>query len=339
IPVIDISSPSSETARNILNAASTFGFVFVKNHDVGIPPADIQAIFDLSHTFFQSPTKVKATCSINSSKSGKNRGWLSMHTETLDPAHQQRGDFKEAFNIGEFSNGKANQPLPAPLVEGESRISQFIDQCHDLCNKIMDLFAAALEIPSADGGDKWFSERHNRAKGPSGSILRLLYYPSVPSPPDQTDIRAGAHSDYGSVTLLFQLPSQPGLEILTASNEWAPVPVNPTSEPNPPILVNIGDLLSYWTNGLLKSTVHRVIFPQPEEGKSSEDRYSIAYFCHPLDEARLVPVPSAKVKGFHSAEGEDQKLKVGYGGGTGGADEVMTAQDHLNRRLAATYGL
>jgi hypothetical protein len=50
-------------------------------------------------------------------------------------------------------------------------------------------------------------------------------------------------------------------------------------------------------------------------------------------------VPSESVKGFHSAESEGQKLKVGYGGGTGYADEVMTARDHLNRRLAATYGL
>jgi isopenicillin N synthase-like dioxygenase len=141
------------------------------------------------------------------------------------------------------------------------------------------------------------------------------------------------------VTLLFQLPSQPGLEILTPSNTWAPVPVNPTSLPTPPILVNIGDLLSYWTNGLLKSTVHRVIFPQPEEGKQNEDRYSIAYFCHPLDEARLVPVPSGAVKEFQRAEGEGQKVKVGYGGGAGEADEIMTARDHLNRRLAATYGL
>ncbi|OCK93267.1 Clavaminate synthase-like protein [Cenococcum geophilum 1.58] len=339
IPVIDISSPSLDVAKDILEAASTYGFVFVKNHEVGIPPEDIQGMFDLSRKFFSSPTEVKAECSIHSSKSGKNRGWLPMHTETLDPANQKRGDFKEAFNIGEFLNGKANQPLPAPLAAEESRMARFADQCHALCDKILQLFGAALEIPSSEGGAEWFSQRHDRAKGPSGSVLRLLYYPSIPSPPDQTDIRAGAHSDYGSVTLLFQLPSQPGLEILTPSNTWAPVPVNPTSLPTAPILVNIGDLLSYWTNGLLKSTVHRVIFPQPEEGKQSEDRYSIAYFCHPLDEARLVPVPSRAVKEFQSAEGEGRKVKVGYGGGAGEADEIMTARDHLNRRLAATYGL
>jgi len=65
-----------------------------------------------------------------------------------------------------------------------------------------------------------------------------------------TDVRAGAHSDYGSVTLLFQRPSQPGLEIRPPgeSQVWSPVPVFPSSYASttfPPILVNIGDLLSY----------------------------------------------------------------------------------------------
>lgn len=90
------------------------------------------------------------------------------------------------------------------------------------------------------------------------------------------DIRAGAHSDYGSITLLFQRASQPGLEILTPSCSWSPVSVYPPGTENdsfPPILVNIGDLMHFWTNGLLKSTVHRVVFP---EGKS-QDRYSVGY--------------------------------------------------------------
>lgn len=144
---------------------------------------------------------------------------------------------------------------------------------------------------------------------------------------------------------MFRLPGQPGLEILTPSPEWSPVPLNPLNDPDLPILVNIGDLLCYWTNGLLKSTVHRVIFPPPKAGTtagpdtSQEDRYSIAYFCHPLDDAALVPVPSAKVeerKGLLTKEG------VGFGGGVGAPGEdgnVLTAKGHLDRRLKATYGL
>lgn len=165
--------------------------------------------------------------------------------------------------------------------------------------------------------------------------LTLRQYPVLPDTLvlDPTeDIRAGAHSDYGSVTLLFRLPGQPGLEVMTPAGEWASVPVDP--EPNSgssklPILVNIGDLLSYWTNGLLKSTVHRVILPTP--GISSdkvEDRYSIAYFCHPEDAAELVEIPSDIVKACG-------KISNGHSGTSG---SVLTAKDHLVQRLTATYG-
>ena len=208
-------------------------------------------------------------------------------------------------------------------------MAQFANSCNNLCNRILSLFALALDIP----GD-WFTSRHDQSKGSSGSILRLLYYPSVPDTlaPGDDDIRAGAHSDYGSVTLLFQLPGQPGLEVLTPEGEWASVPVDPSgtldSDPSIPlpILVNIGDLLAYWTNGLLRSTVHRVIFPK-EARKGGEDRYSVAYFCHPLDEAELVPVPSKLVQ------------QHGGSGASVTDGKTLTARDHLNERLAATYGM
>jgi isopenicillin N synthase-like dioxygenase len=181
----------------------------------------------------------------------------------------------------------------------------------------------------------WFSSRHQK---PSASILRFLHYPALSSDiylEDEADIRAGAHSDYGSITLLFQRVSQPGLEIRTPESTWAPVPVIPqgyrTSTTFPPILVNIADLLSYWTNGYLKSTVHRVIFPK-DARRGGEDRYSIAYFCHPSDDAELVPVPSKIVAERPMAEGE----KVGYGGGAEG-QRAMTAREHLEKRLGATY--
>src|SRR5205807_1062246 len=131
--------------------------------------------------------------------------------------------------------------------------------------------------------------------------------------------------DYGSITLLFQRPGQPGLEILTQSSTWAAVPVYPPgteSDPSPPILVNIGDLLSYWTNGLMKSTVQRVIFPKVSR-RGGTDRYSIAYFCHTVNETRLTPVPSAL---------------VGKTGNDVTSTNILTAAEHLEGRLAATYG-
>lgn len=100
----------------------------------------------------------------------------------------------------------------------------------------------------------------------------------------------------------------------------------PGTDPDslPPILVNIGDLLSYWTNGLLKSTVHRVIFPKNSR-RGGEDRYSIAYFNHPVNDTELVAVPSAMVKNANAENGS-------------GKSKVITAEEHLNSKLAATYG-
>lgn len=226
------------------------------------------------------------------------------------------------------------------------------------------------QIDSEFGGSEWFSSRHKG--GPSGCTLRLLHYPAIPSGTDfqpEVDIRAGAHSDYGSITLLFQRPGQPGLEIIPPSShpedrsnglsstetvsesprrlllsfkhivvmssitylvsqQWMPVPVFPPGtedDPLPPILVNIGDLLSYWTNNLLKSTIHRVVFPKggPEGG---EDRYSIAYFAHPVSTTALEPIPSKMVSDLKRPNG------VGPEG-----QKAMTAHDHLMGRLKASY--
>ena len=91
---------------------------------------------------------------------------------------------------------------------------------------------------------------------------------------------------------------------------------------SPQIVVNVGDLLSFWTNGYLKSTVHRVMSPKEGAG----DRYSIAYFCHPLHSTRLVPVPSDLVREHQSATVDPAAVKA------------ITAKEHLSSRLAATYG-
>lgn len=168
----------------------------------------------------------------------------------------------------------------------------------------------------------------------------MLYYPKTKSANENaTDniqsIRAGAHSDYGSVTLLFRLPGQPGLELQT-ENGWVTVPVNPspsTLDP-PPILVNIGDLLSFWTNGMLKSTVHRVTF------SGGDERYSMAYFCHPLDDAKLEAVPSRVIEDFGDKGNEElksQRKRLGLS--EDGNTEVLTAKQHLDRRLKVTYGI
>ncbi|KIX01096.1 uncharacterized protein Z518_10162 [Rhinocladiella mackenziei CBS 650.93] len=206
----------------------------------------------------------------------------------------------------------------------------------------------------------------NPRKAPN--TLRFLYYPTLLPDTDyvpEVDIRAGAHSDYGSIALLFTRPDQPGLEILGPDRSWASVPVFPPdyhSKTFPPVVVNIGDLLSYWTNGLLKSTIHRVVststgtndHPASESGVAlassaphlgnakdanglGADRFSIAVFVQPHEDTELVPMPSPLVE---KRAGNMKAKKVGHGGGILDAEcmRTLTAGDYLSRRLQATYG-
>ncbi|KAI6817324.1 Clavaminate synthase-like protein [Hortaea werneckii] len=384
IPVIDLCPSNPHASSELLNAAAHYGFVFIANDPstTGLTPGEIDTIFSLSQQFFSSPTQIKEEVSIASNQAGKNVGWLSQGIEKLDPATQKRPDIKEAFNMGEPVNNQIQQPLPQPLKPHAQTLITFQTKCHALCKKILTHFATALEIER-----DWFTTRHDQTKGPSGTVFRLLYYPApTVGSGNADDIRAGAHSDFGSLTLLFQQRGQPGLEIRTPGGEWAAVPVDPSARRSPPsddkrdgdpdsegsrhraetgalpILVNIGDLLEDWTAGLLKSTVHRVIFPKQQRGKdrgtvggieegegergSGGDRYSIAYFCHPLDEAELESVPSRRVGEYAAAaaaaaaagNGKNEESSGGVRRSVVKGDgRVMTARDHLMERLGATY--
>ncbi|KAJ8128852.1 hypothetical protein O1611_g4780 [Lasiodiplodia mahajangana] len=272
----------------------------------------------------------------------KNTG-QDISASQVEQAFSIVGDFKEGFNFGAFSNSRATQPIPKDIEPYEADLATFRESCHALCCKLLLLFGIGLGVNPPD----FFTRAHSPDKE-SGSILRFLYYPppsAVPSA-QEADVRAGAHSDYGSVTLLFRLKGQAGLEILTPTNNWVSVPVCPPgteNDPCPPILVNIGDLLSYWTNGLLRSTVHRVTFAGPETGKNgnaarlvdgestTDPRYSIVYFCHPTNDTPLTAVPSARVRSFQGG------LATANAGNPYAERKVLTAEEHLKMRLQATY--
>lgn len=328
IPIIDISGGGEqlEVARELVDAAVEHGFIYIKNTGEDFPVEVIQNAFNMSKKLFGAPVEDKARCKIQQN----NRGWAGMQVETLDPKAQRVGDFKEAFNFGEFKDGKAQQPIPETIEHLQDQSATFWEFCYKLCLKINYLLGVGLDVNPHD----FFKDAHLREKGSSGNTLRFLYYPPLSKTDARVeDVRAGAHSDYGSITLLFRLKGQAGLEINTQQGDWAPVPVSPPgtdNDPAPPILVNIGDLLSYWTNGLLRSTVHRVVFPVPGtdmvKGETdSEDRYSIAFFCHPVDTMPLTAVPSDRVK------------KIAKSSDVTPDSKVITAAEHLQMRLRSTY--
>ena len=334
LPVINITRSTRGIGKKMIEAGAKFGFLYIDPEGTAFTPEAVDREFEISRQFFASPLSEKEAVTIGDD----NRGWSGMHSETLDPARQLRGDFKECFNIGEFVKDRPQQKMPPTFQKHVAELLDFEQRCKKTSLQILRLMAIGLDMEDED----FFVKRHH---APSGCTVRLLHYPALPADSDynpKVDIRAGAHSDYGSLTLLFQRVGQPGLEILPNPKEkdtWAPVAVLPDgyhSNIYPPILVNFGDLLSYWTNGLLRSTVHRVIFPNESEvrtdGKRGKDRYSIAFFCHPADSTELVAVPSKMVQDRQIEEDD-----VGYGGGASKA-RTMTAMEHLKRRLEATYG-
>ncbi|KAH6655123.1 hypothetical protein BKA67DRAFT_689964 [Truncatella angustata] len=336
IPIIDISAEGAdelEVAKKLVDAAAEYGFVYIKNAGKDISAQQVQGAFDISRKLFlETSVEEKQKCTIQKN----NRGWSGMHSETLDPKTQRVGDFKEAFNFGPFNGNTPEQPIPSTMEPHQADLAAFRESCHGLCRKILFLFGIGLGVDPPD----FFTSAHTSSQ-PSGTILRLLYYPppnsATTSSAQVSDVRAGAHSDYGSITLLFRLQGQAGLEVLTTPfNVWAPVPVVPAgteNDPSPPILVNIGDLLSYWTNGLLRSTVHRVTFDaKGVNGETnSEARYSIAFFCHPADKTKLAPVPSKRVEEFVGSTADAKE------GNPYAERKVLTATEHLQMRLQASY--
>lgn len=324
LEIVDVSEVNKASADELLAAATTQGFLFVEGH--GFTPEEVKLMFDISRSFFDLPKDYKRKQRID----GSNRGYSEIGQESLD-AKLGKGDPKEAYNIdgSTISLEVLEKILPDWFAEDPQRLHHTHDimlRLYVLSIKILRLLALGLEIEDSETekGVDWFVSKY-KADSPSGTALRLLHYPGQKSLNPEAVIRAGAHTDYGSMTLLFQQENQEGLEIyLPVLKTWEAVPyVRSRKESEAaPLVVNIADQLSYWTGGLLRSTIHRVKFP-PKVQESGQDRYLVVFFSHPSDDTLLVPVPSEKVC---SAGGR----------GANKAERILTAGEHLQNRVKAS---
>ncbi|OBA23908.1 Clavaminate synthase-like protein [Metschnikowia bicuspidata var. bicuspidata NRRL YB-4993] len=329
LQIVDITDFNRNTAAELLNAATSQGFLFLEGH--GFSAKEVSDLFALSKEFFDLPAEYKRKFPIDES----NHGYTDHGGENLDPTKQKRGDPKEALNFCSlnFKTGTSSKEIPGWFKDDPSReklLTSTISKLYNLSIKILQILALGLDIEDTEvDGTDWFTSRYDPEKA-SGTTFRFLHYPGQKSLDPESTIRAGAHTDYGSMTLLFQQEGQEGLEIYSPiSKKWEAVPFVPSSFPEakgqaPPIIVNIADQLSYWTGGLLKSTIHRVKFPA-EAQRSGKDRYSIVFFSHPNDATLLGPVPSAIVRDIKHRGANKDTVPI-------------TAKQHLDKRLAATYG-
>jgi len=283
-------------AEDLGTACRETGFFLLTDHPV--PETLISGVFAQADTFFALPQAEKQKLSI--SLNPHNRGWAQIGSESLDDTSGQ-ADRKEAFNVGfdlaaDDPRVLAGEPFRGvnvwPDLPGfRETMLAYYNSVHGLGVRLHDAIAMDLELPT-DHFVKHFTEPM--------ATLRILAYPEATG--TAGEIGAGAHTDYGSLTLLMT-DGEPGLQVKPRGGDWTNVPHVPGA-----FVVNIGDCLMRWSNDTYVSTPHRVLPPKRR-------RRSIAFFLDPNPDSVIAALP-----------------------GTGAAKYApISGADYLRSRLDATY--
>ncbi len=251
-----------------------YGFAIIADH--GIPQDLIDDAEAKAKQFFASPEDTKRKYAIPGG--GGARGYTPFGIETAKGATAH--DLKEFWHVGrELPQGHRFRELMTDNIWPEE-----VRGFKDTFLKLYDAFdEAGLKILSAIARYLGLDPQYFDATVENGnSVLRLLHYP----PQDANTgghIRAGAHDDINTITLLLGA-EEAGLELLTKDGRWIPVSPKPGE-----LVVNIGDMLQRLTNGVLRSTSHRVVNPAPE--RKSHARYSMPFFLHFHPEFMIEALP------------------------------------------------
>jgi isopenicillin N synthase-like dioxygenase len=281
VPVVDLSPAWSSDAAarravagEIAEACGRVGFFYVRNHR--IPPESIAAIFQTAVDFHDLPLEAKMAVSVT--KNDHAQGYL--HGMTKGNGIGLKENMQEAFQIrrplaADDPGLLAGKPLhgvipwPSAMPDLQPRMMVYYEMMSALGYDLLKLFELGLDL--SDGTLKQFFAKDMNS-------LRLLHYP--PQPPDGPgdNLGARAHTDTNAFTILAQDPNG-GLEIRNRDGEWVAVP--PMADT---LVVNVGEVLKVWTDGIFSSTVHRVI------NRSGKERYSIPYFMYPSYDAVITPL-------------------------------------------------
>jgi isopenicillin N synthase-like dioxygenase len=260
------------------------GYLAVANH--GVPRGVIDRAWSKATAFFDLSPEEKQRA--RAPYPGYPYGYLGPELEALAKSRHVDAppDLKESFNGGP-------QSAPHGMIDAEALAFCYAPTIwpakphgfaeawrayylalEDLAARIMTLFAAALKLP-----DDYFAPFIDAPV----SALRALNYPAPKAPPKAGQLRAGAHTDYGSLTILLPQEGSRGLEIAMRAGGWFEAPAIPGA-----FIVNIGDLMQRWTNDRWVSTLHRVANPPEGQG---ERRQSMAFFHQPNWLAEIACLP------------------------------------------------
>ena len=279
VPTLDFSAyysadegKRSELGAKMYASMKDIGFVILVNHGLG--KTLTERAFSEAASFFDLPYEAKARCAFVSPEA--NRGYLGVKEEKAD---FRVPDLRETINLGDEYDAFGGNPWPSELPSFKETMLQFYDQSNDLHLDVLRCLAIGMGLDQ---------EHFTPLCNGRCNTLRLLHYPSCRRTQLSDDLggqkRAGAHTDYGTITLLHQ--SGGGLYVCDANGEWVFVPPIEGS-----IIVNVGDVMMRWSNDVLRSTPHCVMDDPRVVGNEVPARYSMAYFCNPNRDALIECLP------------------------------------------------
>ncbi len=285
--------------RDMGDALKDIGFFALENH--GIPLEEIDSAYTEAKDFFTLDIQTKS--SFEQRDINRQRGFTGYGVEHAkgNPAP----DLKEFWQTGRALDAEHPNfdsfPVNIWPTEYCPGFEQVIDGLYRKMEQLSHLLlSAASEYLNKDA--KWLPQLADDGN----TILRLIHYPPVPEDADPQSVRSAAHEDINLITLLVGATAD-GLEVMDHDGSWIQVEANHNH-----IIVDSGDMLQNLTNGLFKSTTHRVVNPE----NSRNRRFSMPMFVHPRDEVDLTP---------------DEEL-VSITGGEALFDSI-TAGEYLYQRL------
>ncbi|MET7390613.1 isopenicillin N synthase family dioxygenase [Streptomyces sp. NPDC005529] len=311
LPVVDFATFTEgpeqgrrQTITEIAQACKHYGFFYIRNH--GIAERTIDAAFTASAEFFARPLHEKNEVALT--RSATKSGWFGSGFQVLDPEKATSGDHKEGYRLGLLPNDHplvlSNGPLtvvnqwPGKPVGFQEAMVAYGDAVKQLARKLLGALALGLGLEERHF-DQYFSYR--------SGVLLPLHYPPQRRHIEAGRIGAGAHTDFGALTILAQ-DNRGGLQVQSSTGSWIDAPPLQGT-----VVVNLGDLMARWTNGIFASAVHRVV------NTSGLERYSLACFYEPDPEAVVECLPSCV----------NPRRPAAY--------PPLTAAEYIQRRIDQSY--
>ncbi|MEM6252229.1 MAG: 2-oxoglutarate and iron-dependent oxygenase domain-containing protein [Cyanobacteria bacterium P01_D01_bin.156] len=270
LPVLDLraflqgsATQQEEFVQTLGQSLETVGFFALEHH--GIAPSLIAAAYGAAADFFTLPEAIKQR--YERPELHQQRGFTRFGQEHAKDSNA--ADLKEFWHVGRET--ELPNPWPQEVPQFQPAMVELYQQLEECAAHLLRACALYLDLPGS-----FFAAEATEGK----SILRILHYPPLPEGIPPNSLRAAPHEDINLITLLCEA-TEPGLELLH-NNEWLTVEALPGQ-----IIVDTGDMLQALSNGLFKSTTHRVV----NHDIQSTRRFSLPFFMHPRPDFDLTPLP------------------------------------------------